>query len=215
MSCATTRPLPAWCQAQQLTRLDVSGYDRWDEDERCEQNRGVLAGKTQLQHRNLEISYGGAQLLSDLADLHQLTHLELRYSFDVEHDGNPPPAAAFAALTASSKLQYLHVRYCTLPTGVWQHVFPAGRQLPHLRELCLSGIRDPSIGPPYNQAPAPHGSLLVNFCPGLHVLRMDCLLYSAALLVPLQGLTQLQAVTLYGCMTAMLLRMRQWRRCVN
>jgi hypothetical protein len=56
--------------AHQLTRLDVSGYLHQDRDKSGERGRGVLAGKMQLQHLNLQRSYGG--ILSDLADLQQL-----------------------------------------------------------------------------------------------------------------------------------------------
>ena len=181
--------------AHQLTRLDVSDYCHQDRDKSGEPGRGVLAGKTQLQHLNLQRTYGGIQLLSDLADLQQLTRLELRSSFYATEDGNTSPAAAVAALTASSKLHHLDLESCTLPAGVWQHVFPAGRQLPALRTLHLSEIRQPSGG----KAPAPDGSLLVSCCPGLHRLRMGYLSYSAALLVPLQGLNRLHTLWLRPC----------------
>ena len=51
------------------------------------------------------------------------------------------PAAAFSALTASSKLQHLAVNWWTLPAGVGQHVFPSGRQLLNLRSLDLTCCR--------------------------------------------------------------------------
>jgi hypothetical protein len=53
------------------------------------------------------------------------------------------PAAAFRALTASSKLQELVVQAdneLPLPWGAVQHVFPAGRVLPHLTQLTLEAI---------------------------------------------------------------------------
>jgi hypothetical protein len=96
-----------------------------------------------------------AQLLSELQHLQQLTFLDLQNSMRAAI-GNPP-AAAFSALTASSKLQYLSISACTLPAGIWQHMFPAGRQLPDLQELDIPGIWMPSC----SFATAPHGSSLV------------------------------------------------------
>jgi hypothetical protein len=53
-------------------------------------------------------------------------------------DQGIPPAAAYAALTASSKLQQLDISSCVLPAGVWQYVFPVGRQLPHLQKFDMA-----------------------------------------------------------------------------
>jgi hypothetical protein len=101
---------------------------------------GPLAGKTNLQHLLVNPSCfvggdvaGTAQLLSHLQHMQQLTHLALigvLQAYEMEY-GNPaddgsdsyqehvdPPAAAYAALTASSKLQYLDIRLCSLPVGV-------------------------------------------------------------------------------------------------
>jgi hypothetical protein len=102
-----------------------------------------------------------------------------------------PPAAAFSALTASSKLQHLDLRNCTLAPAVWQHVFPAGRQLPLLLSLNISWIRQP---PDNNAAAGPHGSFLVSCCPSLQCLDIWGLQYSAELLGPLQGLSKLQSL---------------------
>jgi hypothetical protein len=101
---------------------------------------GALAGKTQLQR--LQVKYmhpkltGAqlAQLLSHLQPLQQLTNLNLAHSLTADEQDSPP-AAAYAALTASSKLQHLDLTCCTLQAGAWQHMFPAGRQLPQLLSL--------------------------------------------------------------------------------
>lgn len=53
------------------------------------------------------------------------------------------PAAAFKALTGSSKLQELVLRTeeeLPLPYGAVQHAFPADRVLPHLTRLVLEGM---------------------------------------------------------------------------
>lgn len=80
------------------------------------------------------------------------------------------PAAAYAALTASSNLQQLDIRYSAVTEGAWEHMFPAGRLLPQLQELTITGVRGPSG---CRSAAAFEGSRLVSCCPGLKVLRME------------------------------------------
>jgi hypothetical protein len=129
-------------RARQLTRLQLSGLAKL--------GPGALAALTQLQHLQLvqkSITYGAVgavQLLSELQLLQQLTHLGLSCCVMVE--GSNPPAGAFTALTASSKLQHLDIRCCRLPAGVWQHIFPAGRQLPQLRGLHIANVSKPGPG---------------------------------------------------------------------
>jgi hypothetical protein len=149
------------CGACHLTRLELGGgaFDS-----------GALAGKTKLQHLELDWCWlsGGAAvvaaLLSQMQHLQQLTHLDLYYTLRSQHATTP--AAAYSALTASSKLQYLRLCECTLPAGVWQQMFPAGRQLPHLQSINLSEVMQP--GGDY--APIPEGSCLGSCCPGLRYL---------------------------------------------
>jgi hypothetical protein len=81
-----------------------------------------------------------------------------------EEDDMPPSAAAFSALTASSKLQSLTITYNALPAGVWPHTFPAGK-LPQLQFLELVEPRMASGG-----SEPPKGSLLASCCPGLRHL---------------------------------------------
>ena len=130
---------------------------------------------------------GYAQLLSELPKLQQLTCLILARCLYVSEGGTP--AAAYSALTASSKLRHLDVSEGSFPAGVWQHVFPAGRQLPHLRELDLSEV----TGCPVTAA---DGSSLVSCCPGLQSLNMWRLACSAGLLGALQGLSSLSSLSL-------------------
>jgi hypothetical protein len=157
----------------------------------------ALAGKTQLQHLELPCcsiagaAAGVAQLLSKLQELTQLTHLDLTGTLRrVEHSN--PPAAAFSALTASSMLQHLSIRNCTVPAGVWQGMFPAGRQLQHLRALHISRVETPS-----NQFVAPPaGSSLVRCCPGLQSLDLHYLPCSQELLEAVQGFSALHTLRL-------------------
>jgi hypothetical protein len=172
-----------------LSRLHLAVY--------AEPKPGALATLTQLQHLSLALvgnlvrtATWATQLLSELPHLQQLTHLGLRKSIDVI-DSNVP-AAAFTALTASSKLQHLDISWCRLPAGVWQHVFPAGRQLPHLQALNVSWVIETSGRP----ATAPEGTRLVSCCSGLRSLDMPHMHYSTELLAPLKRLSGLRTLLL-------------------
>ena len=174
---------------QHLTQLKVRGH-------RFDFEPGALAGKTQLQHLDvqlqLHLSNGGSlwveQLLSHVQSMQQLTHLNVSY-----RRLGVAPAAAYAALTASTKLQHLGMCLCQMPAAAWQHIFPAARQLPQLRVLDLYGLHNSW---PFDNALAPEGSRLVSCCPGLQVLRMPYLLYTAELLAPLTGLSSLTELVL-------------------
>jgi hypothetical protein len=98
-----------------------------------------------------------------------------------------PPAATYAAVTASSKVQHLSITECRLPAGVWQHLFPAGRQLLHLTSLDISAI---------DATAAPEGSRLVSCCPNLQSLNICYLQYPAKQLTQLQGLSGLHTLHL-------------------
>jgi hypothetical protein len=158
----------------------------------------ALAGKPRLQHLELAVftlqppsASGVAALLSKLQQQTQLTYLDLEHSVRTVEERNPPPAA-YAALTASSKLQHLSISECRLPAGVWQHMFPAGRQLLHLTTLNISVIEQSSCG----AMPAPEGSRLVSCCPSLQSLNMCYLRYRPQQLTQLQGLSGLHTLHL-------------------
>lgn len=146
----------------------------------------VLEGKTQLQH--LELSYGvhtqPVELLASVQPLTQLTHLVAHLCLSQPW----PPPAAYASLTASTKLQHLELSHCSLPDGAWQHVFPASRQLPHLHTLHITG--------PWSRAPAQAGApldtaCLVSCCPGLRQLSVHRWQLTGEQLLPLRGLSGL------------------------
>jgi hypothetical protein len=73
-----------------------------------------------------------------------------------------------------------------LPPSVWQHVFPAGRQLPHLTSLNVS-----NVGSDGDRAVTLDSSLLVSCCPSLQSLDMHRMPCTFAQLAPLQGLSSL------------------------
>jgi hypothetical protein len=183
----------------QLTRLEL---------EASALQPDALAGKTQLQHLAFlrpgdmfeDESEGDAVrrsafvagLLSQLQHLTQLTYLDLPNHFHGMMDDNPP-AAAFSALTASSKLQYLNISDCRVPEGVWQHVFPTDRQLPQLSTLLMDSVMQPE-----GYTVVPPGSRIVSCCPGLQSLDMRCLRYDAEQMAPLSGLSSLHTLLLYS-----------------
>jgi hypothetical protein len=177
---------------RQLTHLKVEGYKN-----SCVFEPGMLEGKSLLQHLavvDCSIAGGSAgveQLLWYMPQLEHLTYINFRSSLRLE--GSSPPASAYTALTASSKLQHLNIRFCTLPDHVWQHLFPVNglTSLPQLQELHIGAIRNPA-GP----AAAPEISRLVSCYPGLQVLTMPNLQYSAERLAPLTGLTGLTRLDL-------------------
>jgi hypothetical protein len=125
--------------------------------------------------------------MSHLQELQQLTYLGFR-----NISAAAATAAAYSALTASSKLQHLDISNCTVPAGVWQQVFPADRRLPHLRVLDLLEICHCDN----HAAAVPEGSRLVSCCPGLQSLQLQYLQCSAELLAPLRGLSSLSELTL-------------------
>jgi hypothetical protein len=94
-----------------------------------------------------------------------------------------------------------------LPEGVWEHVFPTGRQLPHLTLLDISHPEDhngdseessdDSENPHEVLVAAPDAEYLVRCCPGLLSLNMLGLRCSTESLTPLQELSALQQLCLH------------------
>ena len=179
--------------AQHLTSLQLSGVDSGA----FELEPTALAGKTRLHHLQLDVGYllgsgatGAARLLSQLQHMQQLTCLIVHECF--RKKSSYPPATAYAALTASSKLQHLDISRSYVPEGVWQHMFPAGRQLPHLQKLNIAHVDHPGGA----VAAAPEGSRLASCCPALQSLDMPGLQHSAELFSALQGLSGLHRLCL-------------------
>jgi hypothetical protein len=193
-------------EMQLLTRLEVTGCAQLDP--------AALAGKTQIRHLEFDCSIiaaaptapaaaalqvpqqaaaaaaGVSQLLGDLQELQQLTHL--RFGATAFRDGNHP-AAEFSALTASSKLQHLDISNCVLPTGVWQHLFPDDKQLPLMQCLDISWVTHTPDSKLSSNADF-EGSRIVSCCPSLKYVNMLRLQYSAEELTPLQRLSGLQTL---------------------
>jgi hypothetical protein len=159
----------------------------------------ILAGRTSLQHLSMAFDVfvsdaraEATQVLYHMQRLQQLTHLELTHSYWVRR-GDLLPAAAYSALTASSKLQHLDISRSTWPPDAWKHVFPTGRMRPHLRSLDISWATEECSS---KHAFPPDGSRLVSCCPGLQSLDMQGLQHNAELLAPLQGLSALTTLRL-------------------
>jgi hypothetical protein len=127
------------CATHHLTRLELVRSD-WDRDSKCRVEAGVLASKPRLQHLRIDrcqvlgAATEQAQLLSYLQPLQELTYLHLGSGrptdstitapwrpgvivYNPDATGSPP-VAAYAALTASSKLQLLNISYSVLPESV-------------------------------------------------------------------------------------------------
>jgi hypothetical protein len=182
--------------AQHLTRLQLKA-----DSAVISFDPAALAGKTLLQH--LELWHcrvtDDAELLTQLQHVDQLTCLMLPGSLHYislpppeAYESNRgfveepyPPAAAYAALTGSSKLQHLDIRECSMPASAWQQLFPAGSQLPHLRVLGIAGV---------HSGPALEGTRLVSCCPALQSLDMRDIKHSMGMLASLQGLSSLHTL---------------------
>jgi hypothetical protein len=174
-----------------LTRLELLNESKDDDDEAevlFVVQPAVLAGKTSLRYLWLMgctiagDSAGVTEFMSHLGQLKQLTYLNLMSSLR-----DPAPVASYSALTASSKLHEMDLQSCCLPEGVWQHMFPTGRRLPHLQWLIIEYVRTPSgVASTF-----PDGGSLVSCCPVLQILEMDGLKHSAGLLSSLTGLDSL------------------------
>jgi hypothetical protein len=134
-----------------------------------------------------------AEFLSDLQQLTQLTHLDLEYVLDPVATS----AAAYAALTASSKLHMLRITGCQLPPGVWQHILPTGRPLPHLQDFRV-GFQYHCPTPPALMRGA-DVSNLAGCCPKLRVLEgVHPDGEAAEVLAPLISLTGLQCLEIWS-----------------
>jgi hypothetical protein len=200
--------------ARQLTRLQLSKYQF---------ETATLAGKTALQHldlRKCRVTAGIAgltQLLSHLQHMPLLTHLGIRgclYKqpaaqedavsdealWDSKHSWQRDAfAAAYSALTVSSRLQHLDISKAFLPAGVWASILPAGRQLPELRTLKLAKVRQTLAKRHvlYYESVSPlQGARLVSCCPGLQYLDLTGWVCSEQLLAPLAGLRDLRTLLL-------------------
>ena len=188
---------------QQLTHLDVQSPEA---NAAPGQPSSFDPGAWHAQLHSVSLSHftiaggsaGTAQLLSAWSHMQQLTCLDFRHSLPRDETG--PPAAAYSALTASSKLSHLGVSWCTLPDSVWQHVFPNDRRLPDLQSLVFAEVKQqqPLIDPPATPAaaPVPDGDRIVCCCPGLRQFHVPGLFHTQALLAPLTGLTALDLLNL-------------------
>jgi hypothetical protein len=179
--------------ADHLTRLVLSGH--WLEPH-------ALADKSQLQHLTLSgcglrngRGTGVTELLSVLQRLTQLTHLDLEHSmfvFEFDNDVDLPHPAAYASLTASSKLQHLDFRRNTLEAAAWQNMCPPGRTLPQLRHLDITLVTE---AVETRNLALPDTSALASCCPGLQSLRCSIPCFTVQL-APLQQLTGLHTLAM-------------------
>jgi hypothetical protein len=203
----TLRLLPAnsisittsvWAGMQHLTALDVGGAQ---DTSPTSFHPAALAATPQLKGLQFrccvlhDAAAGGVQaLLFQLQNQTQLTHLYLQYRLCRTAEAPPDvPPEAYAALTASSQLRFLHAMVDS-PQDIWPYVLPAGRQLPYLTSL-RGGFACPTdVGLGFFPYPEPVARV-VGCCPALRVLHTHANPCPAALLAPvsnLQGLCSLQ-----------------------
>lgn len=71
-----------------------------------------------------------------LEQLPRLQHLSALW-IDLNHTSSPAPAAAYAGITAHSRLCSLHINWQDLPVSAWHALFPAGVQFEQLTQLQL------------------------------------------------------------------------------
>lgn len=162
----------------------------------------ALAGQSQLQQLavlNLPKPAADAAAATDaflaaVGRMTQLTMLDLEHSLQAQ----APTAAAYSALTASSKLQSLSLRHVKCPPGALQHLLPEGRQLPHLQELLLlhSDVAPTTVA---------DISRIVSSCTALTKLSTNPSFQAVPsaedldmLLPPLLGLTRLRSLCIRG-----------------
>ena len=105
-------------------------------------------------------------MLSFLAQLQHLTRLSILPE-PISALKWPPAGPAYSALTASSSLVYLALTDVTCPEGIWPHVFPAARMLPHLTAFSVHAICMPDVPVLCPTWGAADLSSLVSCCPGL------------------------------------------------
>jgi len=155
----------------------------------------LLAPLVKLQHLDLDNTppvgrpRGTAMLLAVLSKLQQLTHLDL---CDCLLDPAAAPAAAYAALTASSRLAYLDIQSAELPLAdTWQLLLPPGRPLMQLQRLHLSGVYPAAGG--FSAEQLQH---IVQSCPALQ--NLQCVVNPQAPPTALLQLTALTGLTLEG-----------------
>jgi hypothetical protein len=109
---------------------------------------------------------GPDSLLSSLPALQHLTRLSILPE-PISALKWPPAGPAYSALTTSSNLVHLALTDITCPEGIWPHVFPAARKLPHLTAFSMHAICMPDcpvLCPTWGAADL---SSLVSCCPGL------------------------------------------------
>jgi hypothetical protein len=125
---------------------------------------------------------GASALLLELPKLQKLTQLRLVQVMWAPAAGQP--AAAYAALTASSSIRELDLSFSLVPSEAWQYIFNSDTQtLPDLRSLsihcCQAHITDPDV------------ASIARCCPGVQELGLKGTLKPNLDLMGLAGFTAL------------------------
>jgi hypothetical protein len=125
------------------------------------------------EHRQPLSAAGARGLLSAVQHLTQLQHLELLHCFFDNAQLRENGCQCFSALTASTQLTALALldSFQPVPWEGFQHMFPAGRVLPHLNFMDLSRVMT------YNELPAcveeAQVAMIAASCPALQELTLS------------------------------------------
>jgi hypothetical protein len=161
-------------------------------------HENVLLGMPLLDSLEWHASLDDQRLVSIV--LHVLSWAQLQHLTKLCLPGIKDETAApeYAALTASSQLEHLQLFDCIIPPAAAQFMFPAGRCLPHLRTVDISGM---FAGPGMCALTLGAGDAgrLAACCPGLQSLsRLELAAVSAAKLHPLLQLSALTKLVVEG-----------------
>jgi hypothetical protein len=130
VSCSGSGPNSRGQQLQQLQELKLRFVHGFQLE--------IVAHMTSLTHVSIQDALS-AEGLTNLLD--GLSHLQQLQRLSVDADGDRrqfPPAASYAALTASSQLTALLLTNCSMHRDAAQHMFAAGRRMPQLQQLAIA-----------------------------------------------------------------------------
>jgi hypothetical protein len=144
-------------------------------------NPVVLSSMTLLAHLQLDeckmVAGSAAAFLAAVGGIRQLQHLSLIDNGDPMNLETAQPRDC-AALTAASQLTHLEIfSYDTqlLPATAVQHMFPAGKQFPHLQMLSVSCC-DFDTGNSVGRVTTAELRSMISACPALCCLEIVCAL---------------------------------------
>jgi hypothetical protein len=172
----------------------------------------VLGPLSQLQELDISFSEllggpaGMSVLLAWLPKVQHLTHLAISgHQWGMQLGGLSQqavggrgavlavPPQAYSAFTASTALQHLELSFMDVPAAAWEHIFPAGRQLPSLTTFCREQDSDSLAG---TLLQSQHISCIARCCCNLQSLQLPSSVQQGACMQPLLQLPNLQELVI-------------------